>query len=68
MEIVSKVTALACPEQNGALAQAAFLGGGGEATICKCVLRDHTCMHKFPNAVWPEKAWQLLQEIGGSGS
>ncbi len=38
-----------------------------KATIFKCVLRDHTCVHKFPNAVSPEKAWQL-QEMGGSWS
>ena len=36
-------------------------------TIFKCVLRDHTCVHKFPNAVSPEKAWQL-QEMGVSWS
>ena len=38
-----------------------------KATIFKCVLRDHTCVHKFPNAVAPEKAWQF-QEMGVSGS
>jgi hypothetical protein len=38
-----------------------------KATIFKCVLRDHTCVHKFPNIVSPEKAWQL-QEMGVSGS
>ncbi len=27
-----------------------------KAMIFKCVLRDHTCVHKFPNAVPPEKA------------
>ena len=38
-----------------------------KATIFKCVLRDHTCVHKFPNAVLPKKTWQL-QEMGVSGS
>ena len=38
-----------------------------KAAIFKCLLRDHTRVHKFPNAVSPEKAWQL-QEMGVSGS
>ena len=38
-----------------------------KAILFKCVLRDHTCVHKFPNAVPPEKTWQL-QEMGASGS
>ena len=38
-----------------------------KATIFKCVLRDYICVHKFPNAVSPEKALQL-QEMGVSGS
>ena len=38
-----------------------------KATNFKCVLRDHTCVHKFPNVVTPEKARQL-QEMGVSGS
>ena len=43
------------------------VGGGVNATIFKCVLRDHMCVDKFPNAVSPEKAWQL-QETDVSGS
>ena len=40
-----------------------------KATIFKCVLRDHTCMHKFPNAVSPERAWQFQEMcVSGSGS
>ena len=38
-----------------------------KATIFKCVLRDYICVHKFPNAVSPEKALQL-KEMGVSGS
>ncbi len=40
-----------------------------KATIFKGMLRDHMCVHKFPNAVSPEKAWQLQEmDVTGSGS
>ena len=40
-----------------------------KATIFKCVLRDHTCVYKFPNALSSEKAWQLQEmSVSGRGS
>ena len=68
MEIVGKGRS-ACPEHRSGLRLRPRFGGGvaEKATIFKCVLRDHTCMHKLSNAVSPEKARQL-QEMGVSRS
>ena len=42
-------------------------GGGEGHNLQVRAARDHTCVHKFPNAVPPEKSWQL-HEMGVSGN
>ncbi len=64
MELVGKVIGVPGAEWGSGSGR---VSAAKKATIFKCVLRDHTCVHKFPNAVSPEKAWHL-QEMGVNGS
>jgi hypothetical protein len=53
MELVGKVIGVLGAEWGFGFDRVSA-AAAGKATIFKYVLRDHTCEHKFPNAVSPE--------------
>ena len=53
MELVGKVIGVLGAEWGFGFDRVSA-AAAGKATIFQYVLRDHTCEHKFPNAVSPE--------------